>query len=285
MLEDLIRSIGTDRFSSMAFAFLRDKLSIRHLTIVRFAQNRPVEFFAIESDGSEQTFYPAIDHYMRGSYAGDPLCSFYHASEKSEHRLFSVRADQVLDREVREQLYSSVGIAGKLSLVIRRHCDALALSVHRSQKIGCFSSKDIDTMRALSGVLAATVERHVSILEPPALDNLAELTKLVGEVPSALRLSKQEIVVCAHIVMGYSTESIALNLGVSTHSIATYRRRAYAKLNVSSQNELFLLLLGLCARRVISMPRVSAGTLESEAKILRNITAARGRHRSAQTYQ
>jgi DNA-binding CsgD family transcriptional regulator len=274
MLEDLIRSVGTDSFSSEAFAFLRDKLTIRYLTIARFAEYRPIKFFAVECAGSEGIFYPAIDYYMRGFYAGDPLRPFYHGSEKSERLLFSVNADQVRDREVRERLYSSIGIAGKLSLIIRRRQDVLTLSVHRSQNVGCFNSRDVDTMRALSGVLAATVERHVSILEPQALNNMAEVSKLIGEIRSTARLSKQEIAVCARIVTGHSTESIALNLGVSMHSIATYRRRAYAKLNVSSQNELFMLLLGLCTRRPTSMPRVGCGTWESEPSPLRSIGVA-----------
>jgi DNA-binding CsgD family transcriptional regulator len=263
MWEDLIRSVGTDRFGGAAFRFLRDKLSIRHLTIGRFSQNRPIGFLAVESAGNERCFRPAIDDYMRGSYEGDPLCPYYHGSPKAEQLLFSVNADQVRDLHVRERLYSSVGIAGKLSLIMRRHCDAITLSVHRSESVGCFNNKDVDTMRALSGILAATVERHVSIIEPGSLSNVAELERLIAEIPSVPSLSKREIAVCARIIMGYSTEGIALDLGVSMHSIATYRRRAYAKLRVSSQNEVFLLLLGLCAPRKSSASSLSFGNLDN----------------------
>jgi DNA-binding CsgD family transcriptional regulator len=286
MLENLIRSVGTDSFGPAAFAFLRDKLAIRHLTIARFAQYRPIEFFAVECGGGESVFYPAVDHYMRGFYAGDPLRPYYHGSERSEHLLFSVSANQVSDREVRERLYSSVGIVGKLSLVIRRHRDVLTLSVHRSQNIGCFNTRDVDIMRALSGVLAAMVERHVSLLEPQTLNNLPELSKLIAEIPSTAPLSKQETAVCARIVAGHSTESIALNLAVSTHSIATYRRRAYAKLNVSSQNELFMLLLGLCARRPVSAPRLGVGVWASIPSVLRSTAIAQDeREESVPAYQ
>jgi DNA-binding CsgD family transcriptional regulator len=44
--------------------------------------------------------------------------------------------------------------------------------------------------------------------------------------------------------MGYSNEAIALHLDLSFHSVRTYRRRAYLKLGVTSQNELFALILG-----------------------------------------
>jgi DNA-binding CsgD family transcriptional regulator len=44
-------------------------------------------------------------------------------------------------------------------------------------------------------------------------------------------------------VTGYSNEAIALDLDISFHSVRTYRKRAYAKLNVTSQNELFAHIL------------------------------------------
>jgi DNA-binding CsgD family transcriptional regulator len=52
-------------------------------------------------------------------------------------------------------------------------------------------------------------------------------------------LSPREAEVCAHIVLGYSTLAIGLNLGVSVNTVATHRKRAYLKLGVCSQNVLF----------------------------------------------
>jgi DNA-binding CsgD family transcriptional regulator len=258
MYEELVRSIGTNHFSSAAFSLLRDKLEVRHLTIARYSQFRPMELFAVECQGRERIFYPAIDYYMRGSYVGDPLLPYYSGSGRAEHLLFSVNAEEVCNLEVRERLYGSVGIAGKLSLIIRRSEDALTLSVYRSQDAGRFRQSDINMMRSVSCMLAATVERHVTLLSSAPLNTSTELGKLVAEMPRGDRLSKRETAVCAHIVAGHSTESIALNLGVSTHSVATYRQRAYAKLNISSQNELFLQLLGLCARRPCGLAPIGA---------------------------
>ena len=42
---------------------------------------------------------------------------------------------------------------------------------------------------------------------------------------------------------GYSAEGIGLDLGVSTHSVVTYRRRAFEKLGIATQKELFSLVL------------------------------------------
>jgi len=52
-------------------------------------------------------------------------------------------------------------------------------------------------------------------------------------------LTQREADVCAAIALGYTTLGIGLNLGISVNTVATHRKRAYAKLGISCQNELF----------------------------------------------
>jgi DNA-binding CsgD family transcriptional regulator len=256
MLEELIRSIGTERFGSTAFALLRKEIAIQHLTINRYAEYRPVELIAVECARGAHSFHSAINHYVRGSYISDPLRPHYHGTENAGYDLFSVSSEQVRDRQARQKLYSSTGIAAKLALIVHRQHDVLTLAIYRSRDDGDFKLRDLKLMRSLSGDLAAAVERHVALSSSAKLNCLDELTKLLVEIPCGALLSRQEVAVCARIIAGYSTESIALNLGVSPHSVATYRLRAYAKLNISSQNELFLLVLGLCTRRAKAVPQI-----------------------------
>jgi DNA-binding CsgD family transcriptional regulator len=48
-------------------------------------------------------------------------------------------------------------------------------------------------------------------------------------------------------LLGFSSEAISQALGISLHSTLTYRKRAYERLGISSQNELFSIVLGLLA--------------------------------------
>jgi DNA-binding CsgD family transcriptional regulator len=72
-------------------------------------------------------------------------------------------------------------------------------------------------------------------------------------------LSQREASVCARVVMGYTNEAASLDLGLSFHSVATYRRRAYGKLGITSQSELFALLLSRSHLQLTSkvQPQVS----------------------------
>jgi LuxR family transcriptional regulator, activator of tox operons len=57
------------------------------------------------------------------------------------------------------------------------------------------------------------------------------------------QLKRRESDVCIGIVRGKSSEAIALALGISVNTVLTYRKRAYARLGISSHNELIRLVL------------------------------------------
>jgi DNA-binding CsgD family transcriptional regulator len=53
--------------------------------------------------------------------------------------------------------------------------------------------------------------------------------------------------VSLRILSGFNSEAISMDLGISLQSTFTYRKRAYEKLDISSQNELFAIVLRLLA--------------------------------------
>jgi len=66
-----------------------------------------------------------------------------------------------------------------------------------------------------------------------------------GGPPVAIKtaLTSREADVCAAIIRGVTSEGIALELGVGLNTVLTYKKRAYARLNISSQNQLMRLVL------------------------------------------
>lgn len=79
---------------------------------------------------------------------------------------------------------------------------------------------------------------------PPAgahsgfIDSSRERLKTVAPL-----LSPREVEVCIRIMLGVTSEGIGIDLGISRNTVLTYRKRAYARLNISSQNQLFRLLM------------------------------------------
>ena len=59
----------------------------------------------------------------------------------------------------------------------------------------------------------------------------------------APQLTGQEAEVCLRILLGITSEGIGIDLGISRNTVLTYRKRAYARLNISSQHQLFRMLI------------------------------------------
>jgi DNA-binding CsgD family transcriptional regulator len=99
----------------------------------------------------------------------------------------------------------------------------------------------------------AAVHRHVQMLrcDGQPVDCLANteggaanreaMLEHLREVllAGAYGLSTREADVCASIILGYTTQGIGLTLGMSPNTVATYRKRAYRKMGISRQTELF----------------------------------------------
>jgi DNA-binding CsgD family transcriptional regulator len=58
-------------------------------------------------------------------------------------------------------------------------------------------------------------------------------------------LTAREKQVSLRILSGFSSEAISADLGIGLQSTLTYRKRAYDKLGICSQNELFAIVLRL----------------------------------------
>lgn len=55
-------------------------------------------------------------------------------------------------------------------------------------------------------------------------------------------LTGRELDVCARTLIGLTAEGIALDLNIKKSSVSTYRKRAYARLGISSHSQLYRLL-------------------------------------------
>ena len=129
-------------------------------------------------------------------------------------------------------------------------------SLYRKSRRSSFGHSEVSAIRPLANFIVKTLHRH-SELATPQSDSQLRVLPCSAEAPAELRqrtllhlkevllagghrLSQREAEICAGIVMGYSTLAIGLNCNISTNTVATHRKRAYAKLGISSQNELFV---------------------------------------------
>jgi len=107
-----------------------------------------------------------------------------------------------------------------------------------------FDENQLTSLKTHLPVIGAITRKfwdlHKDNLENPPLDNrIDELFDNFGKP----ELSDREQQVIQHVLRGHSSESISFNLDISITTVKTHRKRAYGKLNISSQSELLSVFL------------------------------------------
>lgn len=124
----------------------------------------------------------------------------------------------------------------------------IEIDLYKKLEDGGFSDFDIEILSSRMPVIGAITRkfwqlRSDNLAPNPRDSSINEIYDSFG----ASELPNREREVIQYVLRGHSSGSIALNLDVSVTTIKTHRKRAYSKLNISSQSELFSMFLD-CAR-------------------------------------
>lgn len=148
------------------------------------------------------------------------------------------------DREenFRIKYFDNISAAEEISVFSRSVGSTLYVGF--SASVAGFSASEVVAIQEISPVLISLIRRHTALVDASGTDikqlrerRLATLRRVLSQHEAGLTVREAEV--CAAIVIGYRAEAIADLLGISPLTVATHRKRAYAKLGISSQTELF----------------------------------------------
>jgi DNA-binding CsgD family transcriptional regulator len=249
-LPGLVDSLGTPAFENRLYSLVRKATGSIHLTA-----------FAHPTDGETRLLIAAdqIDGdlakrvgrmYVTQHWSSDPINRILNPTSPAP-RAIIVRAhgDEVRRAEFRRRCYDRPGwkavgatIADRVSLMTIRDEQLLKISFHRSETDGLFGDDEVDWMAENAALLFALIQRNDRLTHGTAvaLSRSFYAGRLADAAP---QLTQREADVCLRIAQGLTSEGIAIDLGISLNTVRTYRKRAYRRLNISSQNELMTLLL------------------------------------------
>jgi len=107
---------------------------------------------------------------------------------------------------------------------------------------GRFAECDVVRMANSGDLLMSLLIKNdaANAVKSEAWTNEALMARLRMVAPG---IPTREAEVCTSIMLGMTSEAIALKLGISVNTVLTYRKRAYNRLNISCQNELMRLIL------------------------------------------
>jgi DNA-binding CsgD family transcriptional regulator len=241
----LIETIGRPDFAGTVMEVIGRFLPVAHFAALLQDAKSGVQVIAAASRSRDNTSSTIAQAYARQYFRNDPARRTTWGDRAAQDvALTHLRSCDLSHSPYRRECYDKPGIIERLSVVCGSGGRIDSVNFYRTHQEGPFAAADYDIAIETTALLLPFIRRHRAIVESPAANRAETLerfsTRLQG-LPK--RLAQREIEVCARALIGMSVEGTALDLGIGPTSVATYRQRAYQKLNISSQNELFALVL------------------------------------------
>jgi len=253
---EAVLAIGRPAFPQVLISNLRRVADVDHCMVFSFAET-----------GAARCLLD-LGAIPIGSELGEAYAGHFHWSDPNREVMFAaparhapivlpVFAGRLYSRRYRKVFFEESGIVDKFATAIWVDGTCFYLNFYRIAASGGFSRPQRDRLRRFAPAISAAVARHFEAAAPsPPLHPAglpfglpAGLPSGLGDVfaasPALAALTAREREVCLRILSGQSSEAISADLDISIHSTLTYRRRAYQRLRISSQNELFALVLKL----------------------------------------
>ncbi len=246
-LNDLVRLETIEALKKPFVDYFEKTFSAQTITVIQFKrEGPPVTLFAHIPDAALSQFFGT--QYARIGYLLDPFAiAAFGADDFTAHQLREIAPDRFETSEYHAQYYARTGLVDELGATLRLNANlALHLSLGRSRGCGRFRASDLRYFRQLSPLL---MNRLKAIIRRPAdmpeLHSSPDLIDRYRNLSGAgdRALSRREAEIAALIVQGHSSRAAGLRLGISDQTVKVHRRNIYKKLQISSQNELFSLLV------------------------------------------
>ncbi|MDX3968652.1 MAG: LuxR C-terminal-related transcriptional regulator [Bradyrhizobium sp.] len=234
-----VLAIGRADFPNILIDTLRRQAGVGHCMV-----------FALTRAGAARCLLDAgnipIGGDLGAAYAGQ-----FHESDPNRDALFEAEGDapimlrafapRMYGARYRKIFFNDSGIVDKCATAIWTGDTCFYVNFYRIAAQGRFSAAQRQRLEAVAPAIAASVARHFQERPTPDLATL-----FATRAPLAA-LTPREQDVCRRILLGLSSEAISQVLGISLHSTLTYRKRAYERLGISSQSQLFAIVLRLLA--------------------------------------
>jgi DNA-binding CsgD family transcriptional regulator len=236
LIADTLGSIGAETFPDRLEAALRFLAPFQMMNGFQYSSDgRAFDLYNEKSVGERRII---VDQYLAGAYILDP---FYDAVRHDrQERLIVMRGlapDDFRQSEYHRRHYASTSITDEIGFVLQLGKDRTGvLSLCRIGTADPFSEPEIKRFSAVAGIVCRLSEKHWPDGRMASSGRVNPLPAPTIDHPLLTPRERETVML---ILKGHSTASIAMVLSLSPDTVKVHRRHIYAKLNISSQAELF----------------------------------------------
>lgn len=247
-----IQAVGTDAFRDRLTDVMLNSFQIREFLVFRrtLPGGAPAILFTESNDGHSAARARA---YCNGFYREDPIFKVLDNEKADGTYAIRVRMDEIRNPVFRSTCYNRPGLGEKLTLASKSGGEIIATSIYGYEKDGDFSAAQVKELSHFGSLLLPVLSLHYRLIGDtgrPKRVSAAEMEECVAW--AFPELTAREVAVCARSILGVTAEGIAIDLGIKQTSVLTYRRRAYARLNINSINQLSTILIQSSAARQLA---------------------------------
>lgn len=253
MLAKTVTYQGDRRFPGALSDWLETVVPFDNITVVAyFSARAPDMLFAKANQESVHANFERV--YMAGAYLLDPFHDLHVSKAPAGlYRLTDIAPDQFQRNRYYRDYYSNTSLTDELAFV---GYPAKGTSVHvclgrDASSNSKFSARHIVAAQRISPVVVALVERHWAELDDTETSLEADVEERLIQSLRAehdVWLSPRQAEVGLMILRGHSSVSIGLKLGISPETVKVFRKQLYRKCGISSQAELFSMILPLLGK-------------------------------------
>jgi DNA-binding CsgD family transcriptional regulator len=238
-MSHLISSIGNSDFGVSAFGFVKQAVCADHI-VVNLIQGSKID--GVFTDGllSVRIAKTLNQRYIER----------YHLLDRGLQYPMSFGRGVVMATQFDPQLNASpaynaffferANLCDKISIISNRTDGTVSCNLYRLASSGKFDTLEFQHVQALALPLTAAIWQHIEkigLLTP--LQNKSLRCSDETERLALRSLSPREMQVCQRLLIGASNEGVALDMGITTHTVRSLRKRIYKKLQINSLNDLF----------------------------------------------
>jgi len=254
-MADTIMALGTPELPQHFSRWVKRLAAFDNLIIIAYhGEHRPAVLYREYTD--PVVYLPMDSQYLGGDYLLDP---FYREHLRGDvqgiRRLRDIAPDHFRRTHYYKNYYQQTTLLDEVAVFANvTESDTITACFGRDRSSGKpFNKRELENLHHYENTLSSLLKKHwqdyrvegLSKAPPAPLE--VRLREALNQQHS-IRLSPRQAEVALFILRGHSSLSISLHLDVSLQTVKVFRRQLYAKCCISSQAELFALLMPLFAR-------------------------------------
>lgn len=175
--------------------------------------------------------------YASGCWRADPAMAML-AGVATGPAMLRQRWDVIPSGEYRRFCYERPKVVERILLSGPAGPERIFVGLYRTQQSGAFDAADLARIEDVVPVLTVLAAKQGEL--DSTAHRLRPDTAMLGQHIAQMEpgLSAREVEVCAALLSGQTAKEAAISTGLQLSTVITYRKRAFAKLDVATRQDL-----------------------------------------------